>query len=210
MFTRKQYWNFGYQKRWGTPRIFVLYSTTLSIFQSVGGGKCEWWTEKDLEKKTCPIRGTIQASVCRNWFKKTKILCQKSQCPSRGSNRAPYEYKISVTATSPYSGRWHISSSLARRGMSFSISAIHYLKCLVSTECSAERDCLKQGFFTLFVPWTPLRVRWNLRTPSQKNVFKRVQRYTICTYVLQFIAQTITNETKNAKTPLSNIKKINM
>ena len=178
MFTRKQYWNFGYQKRWGTPRIFVLYSTTLSIFQSVGGGKCEWWTEKDLEKKTCPIRGTIQASVCRNWFKKTKILCQKSQCPSRGSNRAPYEYKISVTATSPYSGRWHISSSLARRGMSFSISAIHYLKCLVSTECSAERDCLKQGFFTLFVPWTPLRVRWNLRTPSQKTVFKRVQRYT--------------------------------
>ena len=171
MFTRKQDWNFGYQKRWGTPLIFVLYSTTLSIFQTVGGGKGEWWTEKDLEQsRRAQFVELFQILSAETDKKKTKILSQKSQCPSRGSNRAPYEYKISVTTTSAYSGRWHISSSLSWWGMSISISAIYYLKCLVS-ECGVQcTEWLpRTGILYIFVPWTPLRVWWNLRTPSKKK-----------------------------------------
>lgn len=67
VFTRKQYWNFGDQKRCGIPRIFVLYSTTLSTFQSVGGGKGQWWTGKDMEQSRRAHFVELSRLVCRNW-----------------------------------------------------------------------------------------------------------------------------------------------
>jgi hypothetical protein len=34
---------------------------------------------------------------------------------------------------------------------------------------------VEQGFLTFFVPSTPLRVWWNLRSPSQKNVYECIK-----------------------------------
>jgi glucose-6-phosphate dehydrogenase assembly protein OpcA len=42
---------------------------------------------------------------------------------------------------------------------------------LVMSAAMTRGETLNQGLLSFFVPWAPLRVWWNLRTPSQKKMY---------------------------------------